>query len=423
MLDLKQILNNTSEIKEALEKRGTIFSFIEELPKLDKKRKEIIKEVEKLKELRNKSSKEIGQLKKENKDATELIKTIENNKEKVKQLDKELELIDTKIKQILLSIPNIPDKSVPFGKGEEDNVEIKRHLDITKFDFKPKPHWELGTDLDIIDFENATKLAGTRFSLYKGLGAKLERSLMNFFLDQHLKKGYKELLIPVLVNEKALIGTGQLPKFKEDLFKLEDSKYYLIPTAEVTITNYNSNKILDLNTPLQYTGYSLCFRSEAGSAGRDTRGIIRKHQFSKVELVKITNQEDSFKELENLTKDAENLLELLELPYRRIELCTKDLGFSSCKTYDLEVYLPSYNDYKEISSCSNFLDFQSRRANIKYKDNNNNKKYAHTINGSALAIDRCIAAILENYQQKDGSIKVPKVLVPYMGVEYIKKEN
>ena len=424
MLDLKRISENVQGSIQALETRGGDFSYLNKITELDEKRKQLILEVEELKSNRNEASKLIGQYKREKKDVTELLNQMNGVGEKVKELDDQLRCIDDEMKQILLITPNVPCGTIPVGKDENDNVEVRKFGNPTVFDFEPKPHWDLVTNLDIIDFERASKITGSRFAVYKGLGARLERALISFMLDLHTgDHGYTEILPPVIVNRQSMTGTGQLPKFEEDAFKIENSDYFLIPTAEVPVTNLHSNEILTVDElPIKYTAYSPCFRAEAGSAGRDTRGIIRQHQFNKVELVKFVKPEDSYEELEKLTANAEKVLQLLELPYRVIDLCTGDIGFSSAKTYDIEVWLPSYGEYKEISSCSNFEDFQARRANIKFKREAKGKaEFVHTLNGSGLAIGRTVAAIIENYQQADGTIIIPTVLRPYMrNLEVIK---
>ena len=417
MLDIKRVRENLEETIIALETRGGDFSGLKQVYELDEKRKSIIIDVEGLKSKRNETSKLIGQYKREKKDVAPLICQMDGVGEQIRVLDDQLRLIDDDIKTILLGIPNVPCGTIPIGKDENDNVEIRKYGVPTAFTFDPKPHWDLVTELDIIDFERAAKITGSRFAVYKGLGARLERALINFMLDLHTgDHGYTEILPPVIVNRQSMIGTGQLPKFEDDAFKIENSEYFLIPTAEVPVTNLHSNEILDeKELPINYTAYSACFRAEAGSAGRDTRGIIRQHQFNKVELVKLVQPEESYAQLEKLTANAEKVLQLLELPYRVIELCTGDIGFTAAKTYDIEVWLPSYNEYKEISSCSNFEDFQARRANIKFRrDGKGKAEFVHTLNGSGLAIGRTVAAIIENYQQEDGTIKVPEALRPYM---------
>ena len=418
MLDIRQVRENLQETIERLETRGGDFSYLNKISELDEQRKQIILEVEELKAKRNEVSKLIGQYKREKKDTTEIMEQVNGVGERVKVLDEQLRSLDEEIKNILLGTPNVPCGTIPVGKDEDDNVEVRRVGEVREFGFEPKPHWDLVTELDIIDFERAGKITGSRFSVYKGLGARLERALISFMLDLHTEEnGYTEILPPVMVNRASMTGTGQLPKFEDDAFKIMDTDYFLIPTAEVPVTNLHRDEILTAEQlPIKYTAYSSCFRAEAGSAGRDTRGIIRQHQFNKVELVKFVAPEDSYQELEALTANAEKVLQLLELPYRVIDLCTGDIGFSSAKTYDIEVWLPSYNAYKEISSCSNFEDFQARRANIKFKrDAKAKPEFVHTLNGSGLAIGRTVAAIIENYQQADGTVTIPTVLQPYMG--------
>lgn len=424
MLDLKRVRDDLPGAIKALETRGGDFSYLNRIAELDETRKGILIEAEELKAKRNDASKLIGQFKREKKDTTDLMETMNGVGDKIKVLDEKLRGFDEEIKNILLGTPNVPRGTIPVGKDENDNIELRKHGIPTKFDFEPKPHWDLVTNLDIIDFERAAKITGSRFAVYKGLGARLERALISFMLDLHTEEhGYKEILPPVIVNRQSMTGTGQLPKFEDDAFKLENSDYFLIPTAEVPVTNLHGNEILTVEElPIQYTAYSPCFRAEAGSAGRDTRGIIRQHQFNKVELVKFTTPEQSDAELEKLTANAEKVLQLLELPYRVIELCTGDIGFSAAKTYDIEVWLPSYDAYKEISSCSNFEDFQARRANIKFKrDPKAKAEFVHTLNGSGLAIGRTVAAIIENYQQPDGSVLIPEVLRSYMRTDRIVK--
>lgn len=417
MLDIKFVRNNPDLVLEGLAKRGSDIS-LDEFLKLDAKRREKLVIVEQFKNTRNVVSQEVGKLKKAGQDAE--VKQAEMRKvnQQIKDLDDEVRIIEEKLQEILLAIPNIPHESVPEGKDENDNQEIRRWGKPREFDFAPKPHWDLGEDLNILDFERGSKVTGARFSFYKGLGARLERALFNFMLDLHTREhGYTEIFPPFIVNGDSMLGTGQLPKFAEDMFKIEGLNYYLIPTAEVPVTNLYREEILSgEQLPIYHCAYSACFRAEAGAAGRDTRGLIRQHQFNKVELVKFSKPEDSFDELERLTENAEKVLQALGLPYRTILLCSGDMGFSSAKTYDLEVWLPSYNAYKEISSCSNFLDFQARRANIKYRPTPKSKpEFVHTLNGSGVAIGRALSAILENYQEADGSITVPPVLVPYMG--------
>lgn len=427
MIDIKFIRNNPEYVKQSINKRNiSIDNNIDQLIEFDKNLRKIQVENDQIKFSQNKSNKTIASLKKEGKSIEEETNKLKTLSEVVKQNNFEISNLKEKISNILYKLPNIPNKDVPVGRCDKDNVEIRRVGNIPKFDFEAKYHWVLGEELNILDFESASKVTGSRFTFYKMLGAQLERAVINFFLDSHNKRGYKEIFPPFIVNSSSLKGTGQLPKFEQDLFKLENSDYYLIPTAEVPITNIHRDEIiLGDSLPINYCAYSACFRSEAGSAGKDTRGLIRQHQFNKVELVKFVNPDTSYQELEKLLLDAENLLKQLELPYRVVMLSTGDLGFSSSKTYDIEVYMPSYGDFKEISSCSNFEEFQARRANIRYKNNiTDNAKFVHTLNGSGLAVGRTVAAILENYQLSDGSIKIPSVLVKYMnGIEFIKKET
>lgn len=418
MLDIRLIRSNPELVKEAMEKRGANTN-LEQLLKIDEERRNLLVEVEKLKSLRNRESEEIARRKKAGEPTEDLIMQMKEVSEKIKEMDERLKKIDEEIYKMLLMIPNIPDETVPVGKSDADNVEVRRWGTPREFDFSPKAHWEIGENLDILDFERAAKITGSRFVVYKGLGARLERALINFMLDLHIEKhGYKEIFPPFIVNRDSMTGTGQLPKFEEEAFKLyNNTDYFLIPTAEVPVTNLHRNEILEKEQlPIYYVAYSGCFRAEAGSAGRDTRGIIRQHQFNKVELVKFCEPENSMEELEKLTKDAEEVLQLLGLPYRVVALCTGDLGFSSAKTYDIEVWMPSYNRYVEISSCSNFKDYQARRAEIRYRPEKGAKpQYVHTLNGSGLAVGRTTAAILENFQQADGSVIIPEVLRPYMG--------
>jgi len=418
MLDIKLVRSNPGIVKEAMEKRGATTN-LEQLLKIDEERRNLLVEVEQLKSLRNRESEEIARKKKAGEPAEDLIRQMKEVSDKIKEMDEKLKQIDEEIYRMLLMIPNIPDESVPVGKSDADNVEVRRWGSPKEFDFSPKAHWEIGEYLDILDFERAAKITGSRFVVYKGLGARLERALINFMLDLHIDKhGYKEIFPPFIVNRDSMTGTGQLPKFEEEAFKLyNNTDYFLIPTAEVPVTNLHRNEILEREQlPIYYVAYSGCFRAEAGSAGRDTRGIIRQHQFNKVELVKFCEPEKSMEELEKLTHDAEEVLQLLGLPYRVVALCTGDLGFSSAKTYDIEVWMPSYNRYVEISSCSNFKDYQARRAEIRYRPEKGAKpQYVHTLNGSGLAVGRTTAAILENFQQADGSVVIPEVLRPYMG--------
>ncbi|WDV45930.1 serine--tRNA ligase [Clostridiaceae bacterium M8S5] len=424
MLDIKRIRNNTQEVIDGLKSRNEDCD-IEAILKLDEQRRELLQETEVKKAEQNSVSKQIPALKKEGKDVTETLAKMKSLSHNIKELDIQVKDIEEKLDKLLYTLPNIPNKNVTIGDSDEDNKEIRKYGEPTKFDFEPKPHWDIGVDLDILDFKRASKVTGARFTLYKGFGAKLERALINFMLDLHtIDHGYKEILPPFMVNRDSMTGTGQLPKFEEDAFNIPSKDYFLVPTAEVPVTNIHRNEILAENElPINFTAYTPCFRQEAGSAGRDTRGLIRNHQFNKVELVKLVNPDNSYDELEKLTANAEKVLQLLNLPYRIVELCTGDLGFSSAKTYDLEVWMPSYNRYVEISSCSNFEDFQARRANIKFRDEETNKtRFVHTLNGSGLAIGRTTAAILENYQQKDGTVTIPEVLRPYFrGMDKITK--
>lgn len=421
MLDIKRIRTNKEEIIESLNSRFGNYN-IDKVLELDEKRREIIFEVENKKARQNEVSKQVPKLKKDGVDVSELFKEMKLLSDEIKELDVEVKDLDEEIRKELLSIPNTPNKDIPIGKSDEDNVEIRKFLEPKKFDFEVKAHWDLGVDLDILDFERAVKISGSRFSVFKGLGAKLERALINFMLDLHSEQGYEEVGVPVLINRNSMYGTGQLPKFEDDMFHVPSKDMFLAPTAEVPVTNLLSNEILEFEKlPTYYTAFTYCFRQEAGSAGRDTRGLIRNHQFDKVEMVKFVNPENSYDELEKLTNDAEEILRLLEIPYRVVCLCTGDIGFSSAKTYDIEVWMPSYGRYVEISSCSNFEDFQARRANIRYRDTDGKVKFVHTLNGSGLAVGRTFAAVLENYQRKDGSVEIPHVLRKYMGLDEIRK--
>ena len=422
MLDLKFVRDNLAVVEQALKNRNASVD-LSEFIGLDKKRRELLVEVEALKSRRNTVSLEVSRLKKEKQNAEALIVEMRGVGDRISVLDAEVKAIEGKLTAILTYIPNVPHSSVPVGADEESNPEVRRWGEPRKFDAEPLAHWEIGEKLGILDFERGGKVSGARFTFYKGLGSRLERSLISFMIDLHTQEhGYTEFFPPFIVNKESMFGTGQLPKFAEDMFKLEGYDYYLIPTAEVPITNLHRGEILDnKDLPLYYTAYSACFRAEAGAAGRDTRGLIRQHQFNKVEMVKFTRPEESYAELEKLTLNAEKVLQRLELPYRTILLCTGDMGFSSAKTYDLEVWLPSANRYREISSCSNFEDFQARRAEIKFRREPKAKpEYVHTLNGSGVAIGRTVAAILENYQQEDGSVVVPDALRPYMGVDVIR---
>lgn len=420
MLDIKRIRNNPEEIVEALKKRRGEYP-IQKLLDTDEKRREVIQKVESMKAEQNKLSKQVPQMKKNGEDTTELFKNLKKLSDDIKALDDDLKDIDEEIREYLMEIPNTPNKDVPIGLDDTENLEMRKWGEPRKFDFDIKAHWDLGVDLDILDFERATKISKSRFSVFKGKGARLERALMNFMVDLHTdKQGYTEMNTPVLMSPSAMMGTGQIPKFKEDMFYCEKDDMYLAPTAEVPVTNLLGGEILEQGSlPIYYTAFTQCFRREAGSAGRDTRGLIRNHQFEKVEMVKFVEPSTSYDELEKLTNNAEEILQLLEIPYRVVRLCSGDLGFSSAMTYDIEVWMPSYNRYVEISSCSNFEDFQARRANIRYRDENNKPQYVHTLNGSGLAIGRCFAAVIENYQQADGSIKIPEVLQKYTGFDII----
>ncbi len=418
MLDLKFLRANFEEVKEKLQHRGEDLTDLGKFEELDRTRRELILEVEQLKSKRNEVSQQVAVLKREKKDADQLIAEMKEVGDKIKGLDDQLRDVEETLEKLLLSIPNIPHESVPVGETEDDNVEIRKWGEIPNFDFEPKPHWDVADGLGIVDFERAGKVTGSRFVFYKGLGAKLERALFNFMLDLHTEEhGYEEVLPPYIVNRASMTGTGQLPKFEEDAFRIESEDFFLIPTAEVPVTNLHRDEILSgEDLPINYAAFSACFRSEAGSAGRDTRGLIRQHQFNKVELVKFVKPEDSYEELEKLTGHAEKVLQLLGLPYRVLSMCTGDLGFTAAKKYDIEVWIPSYETYREISSCSNFESFQARRANIRFRREPKGKPEAvHTLNGSGLAIGRTVAAILENFQQADGSVVIPEVLRPYMG--------
>ncbi|HZK42840.1 MAG TPA: serine--tRNA ligase [Syntrophomonadaceae bacterium] len=423
MLDAKLIRANPQLVNDALAKRN-LSGLIDRFLELDGQRREILVQVEELKSFRNTSSQEVGKMKKAGQDPVELMEKVRKVGQEIKDYDDKLKIIETAIDEILLILPNIPHESVPVGLDEKSNLEIRKWGEPREFDFTALPHWDIGVNLDILDFERAAKLSGARFTVYKSLGARLERAIINFFLDMHIEEhGYTEILPPFMVTGDCMVGTGQLPKFADDMFKLEGRDMYLIPTSEVPLTNLHRGEILEgAELPIKLTAYSPCFRAEAGSHGRDTRGIIRQHQFNKVELVKITEPDKSYAELEKLTADAEKVLQLLDLPYRVVLLSTGDMGFSAAKTYDIEVWMPGNNEYREISSCSNCEDFQARRANIRYRPAVKEKpKFVHTLNGSGVAIGRTVAAILENYQQADGTVSIPKVLIPYMGgIEFIK---
>ena len=425
MLDIKRIRENLEDIKKAMDRRGEKEFDLDAVVELDDQRRELLKEVEALKSEMNIEQKKIPQLMKEGKKEeaeAEKVKLKELS-EKIKGLDEKVKKVQEELQYRLLRIPNVPNVNVPQGDTDEDNVEIRKWGEPKQFDFDFKAHWDIGTNLGILDFETGAKITGSRFTLYKDKGARLERSLVNFFLNTHTdKNGYTEILPPFMANRDSFVGTGQLPKFAEDMFKIEGLDYFLIPTAEVPVTNIHRDEIVSGDKlPIKYCAYTPCFRSEAGSAGRDTRGLVRQHQFNKVELVKFVKPEESYEELEKLTNDAEMMLQMLGLPYRVVKICTGDLGFTAAFKYDLEVWMPSYNRYVEISSCSNFEDFQARRAGIRFRrDKNSKAEYCHTLNGSGLAVGRTVAAILENYQQADGSVVVPEVLRTYMGMDVIK---
>ncbi|HFI0409220.1 TPA: serine--tRNA ligase [Streptococcus suis] len=423
MLDIKRIRTDFDGVAAKLATRGVAAETLADIKELDAKRREILVTVEELKAERNTVSAEIAQAKRNKENADDKIAAMQKLSADVKKLDAELLEIDEKLNAILAVLPNTPHDSVPVGVDEEENVEVRRWGRPREFTFEPKAHWDLGEDLDILDWERGAKVTGARFLFYKNLGARLERALYNFMLDEHITEGYQEIITPYMVNRDSMYGTGQYPKFKEDTFELTDTNYVLIPTAEVPLTNYYRNEILEeKDLPIYFTAMSPSFRSEAGSAGRDTRGLIRLHQFHKVEMVKFATPEQSYDELEKMTANAENILQKLGLPYRVLSLCTGDMGFSAAKTYDLEVWIPAQNAYREISSCSNTEDFQARRAQIRYRDAAEGKvKLLHTLNGSGLAVGRTVAAILENYQNEDGSVTIPEVLRPYMGgIEVIK---
>ncbi len=417
MLDIKLLRSNFEEVEKALSTRNEEFD-LSQFKELDEKRRNLLGEVEALKSEQNKVSKQVPIMKKEGKDVAPVFEEMKKLSEKIKELDAQVREVDAQLDAWMLTIPNIPHESVPAGKTDEDNVEIRKFGEPTQFGFEAKAHWDIGKDLDILDPEMAAKTTGARFTFYKGMGAKLERAIMNFFLDVHEKQGYEEVFPPFMVSRESMTGTGQLPKFEEDAYKVsgDGKEYFLVPTAEVPVTNMYRDTILEgANLPIKHCAYTACFRAEAGSAGRDTRGLIRQHQFNKVELVEFAKPEDSYAELEKLTHDAEEVLQILGLPYRVVKICMGDLGFTAAMKYDIEVWMPSYGRYVEISSCSNFEAFQARRANIKYKDNVKDKaQFVHTLNGSGVAIGRTTAAILENFQQEDGSVVIPEALRPYM---------
>ena len=423
MLDIKRLREDFDNVKAAVERRGKGDFGIDNVMVFDEKRRSILAEVEQMKNLQKIESKKIPQMKKNGEDTTALMEEMKELSDKIRVLDEQVSEAEAKLKDALLNVPNTPHPTVPDGKDDQDNVELRKWGEPTSFDFEPKAHWDIGEDLDILDFERAAKLSGTRFTVYKGLGARLERSVINFMLNLHTEEhGFTEILPPFMVGRAAMTGTGQLPKFEDDMFHVPAKDHFLIPTAEVPVTNLRAGEILDgADLPIYYTAYTPCFRKEAGSAGRDTRGLIRQHQFNKVELVKFANPDNSYDELESLTHAAEEVLQILDIPYRVVKLSAGDLGFSSAMTYDIEVWMPSYGRYVEISSCSNFEDYQARRANIRFRREPKGKaEFVHTLNGSGLAVGRTVAAILENYQQADGSVKVPEALVKYMGTDVIK---
>lgn len=421
MLDIKLIRTEPERVKKALARRKENVD-IDAIIDLDAKKRELLYEVEQLKSRQNDASKKIPAMKKSGEDVAPIFAEMKQLSDKIKEIDEKVKALDDDIYARMLTVPNIPCDDVPDGMTDEDNVEIRRFMEPTAFEFEPKAHWDIGADLNILDAPTAGKVTGTRFTFYRGLGARLERAIINFYLDTHTaESGYTEIFPPYMVHRRSMLGTGQLPKFEEDAFKVTGTDYFLIPTAEVPVTNMYRDEILDgTKLPIKHVAYSACFRAEAGSAGKDTRGLIRQHQFNKVELVKFARPEDSYEELEKLTRDAEKVLKLLKLPYRVVAICVGDLGFTAAKKYDIEVWMPSYGRYVEISSCSNFEDFQARRANIKFKDSPKDKaRFVHTLNGSGVAIGRTVAAILENYQNEDGTVTVPEVLVKYMGTDKI----
>ena len=425
MLDIRLLRTETEKVKAALARRKEVVD-IDEILALDASKRETLFVVEGLKSRQNEVSKKIPAMKKAGEDVAPVFAEMKELSDKIKELDEKVRELDEKLNLRMLTIPNIPNPEVPDGDTDDDNVEIRKFMEPTEFTFEPKAHWDVGSELGIIDAPTAGKVTGTRFTFYKGLGARLERAVINFYLDTHTtESGYTEIFPPYMVHRRSMVGTGQLPKFEEDAFKVAGTDYFLIPTAEVPVTNMYRDDILEGDKlPIKHVAYSACFRAEAGSAGKDTRGLIRQHQFNKVELVKFTKPEDSYEELEKLTRDAEKVLQLLKIPYRVVAICVGDLGFTAAKKYDIEVWMPSYGRYVEISSCSNFEDFQARRANIKFKNSPKDKaQYVHTLNGSGVAIGRTVAAILENFQNEDGSVTVPDVLVPYMGGQKVIKKD
>ena len=424
MLDIKRIREDFEGVKAAVERRCKGDFGLSRVPELDAQRREVLAKVEQMKNRQNTVSKEIPKMKKAGEDTTEIMAEMKTLSAEIKELDAQVTALEAELREVLLGVPNTPNAEVQIGEDDSDNVEIRKFMEPTQFDFEAKAHWDVGAELDILDWERAAKISGARFTVYKGLGARLERAVINFMLDLHtVDQDYVEILPPFMVNRAAMTGTGQLPKFEEDMFYVPQKDFFLIPTAEVPVTNLRAQEIMpESEMPVYYTAYTPCFRAEAGSAGRDTRGLIRQHQFNKVELVKFVKPEGSYDELEKLTADAEEVLKVLQIPYRVVQLSTGDLGFSSAKTYDIEVWMPSYGRYVEISSCSNFEDYQARRANIRYRNEETGKaEFVHTLNGSGLAVGRTVAAILENYQQADGSVVIPEALRPYMGgLEVIK---
>lgn len=424
MLDIKMIRQNTDEIKERLATRGVKAEKIDALLEKDKRRRELLVETEGLKQKRNEVSAEIANAKRNKQDATDAIKEMREVGAKIKSLDEELEEVEATVKDMASRLPTLPNPTIPVGPDESDNVELRKVGTPREFDFEPKAHWDIGEDLGILDFDRGAKVSGARFVYYKGLGARLERAVYNFMLDEHAKEGYTEMLPPYIVNAQTMYGTGQFPKFKEDVYQVNGEDMTLIPTAEVPLTNYYRDEVIPMEKlPVYFTALTPCFRSEAGSAGRDTRGLIRMHQFNKVEMVKFSKPENSYDELEKMTQNAGNIMEKLGLPYHVITLSTGDMGFSAAMTHDLEVWMPAQNKYREISSCSNCEDFQARRAHIQYRDENGKLNFVHTLNGSGLAVGRTVAAILENYQNEDGSVTVPEALRPYLGgLEKITKD-
>ena len=422
MLDVKRVRENFEEVKAAVERRGQGDFGIDNIIKYDKERRELLAEVETMKNRQSVAGKDIPKMKKAGEDTTALMAELKELADKIKVLDKQVSEAEANLREAQLNVPNTPAADVPTGDDDSQNVEVRKYLEPTKFDFEPKAHWDLGVDLDILDFDRAAKLAGTRFTVYAGAAARLERSCINLMLDMHTEEqGYTEFLPPFMANRASMTGTGQLPKFEDDMFHVPAKDFFLIPTAEVPLTNYYANEILPADKlPMYLTAYTPCFRKEAGSAGRDTRGLVRQHQFQKVEMVKLVEPEGSYDELESLTDNAEDILKALGLPYRVVTLCSGDLGFSASKTYDIEVWMPSYGRYVEISSCSNFEDYQARRMNLRYRPADGGKpRFVHTLNGSGLAVGRTVAAIMENYQQEDGTILVPEVLQRYMNCERI----